>query len=60
MTACNHTAVQNNGNLLSHFHVGGTGYNLDGFRADIHLAYHQFVCIGVFLNGLNLSYYDFI
>ena len=37
-----------------------TGYNLDSLCTDVHLAYYQFVCIGVFLDRLNLSYYDFI
>ena len=60
MSSCNHTSVQNNGNFLSHFHVGGTGYNLDSLCTDVPLTYHQFVCVGVFLDGLNLSYYDFI
>ena len=60
MSARNASAIQNNRYLVSFFYVRSTCNNLYGLCSYIYLTDDQFICVRMFLNFLNLSYYDLI
>ena len=60
MSARNASAIQNNRYLVSFFYVRSTCNNLYDLCSYIYLTDDQFICVRMFLNFLNLSYYDLI
>ena len=60
MSAGYTSAVKNNRNLISLFYIWSACNNLYGFCSDIYLTDDQFICIGMFLDFLNLTDNDLI